>query len=176
MHVAVADSRDFDAVCSVIDECRAALEARQLFQWDDKYPGRSFFRDAIEARNLLVLIESDRICGTAVVDGNEALEWASVAWQHRDAPFLVIHAFAIAPRVQGRGCGNSLLAFCEGVARKRGCKSIRIDVFPENADAVRFYERRGYAFRGSVRFTFKPVGHQTYYCYEKSLPAPGGPA
>lgn len=176
MRVTVARPGDLDAVCGIVDACRAALEARGLFQWDARYPSRAFFRDAIASANLFALIEEERISGVAVLDGNQPPEWASAAWRGRDAPFLVVHAFAIAPRIQSRGCGTLLLAACEDVARDRGCASIRIDVFSENAGALRFYERHGYTFRGEVRFAFKPAGHQTYFCYEKSLQAPGSVA
>ena len=82
---------------------------------------------------------------------------------------MVIHAFAISPAMQGLSQGKYLLAFCEDVAKKRGCNSIRIDVFSENSASLKFWERSGYSFRGEIRFASKPAGHQRYFCYEKSL-------
>jgi ribosomal protein S18 acetylase RimI-like enzyme len=71
--------------------------------------------------------------------------------------------------VQGRGHGRTLLNYCEEFAKKRSYTSIRLDAFAENSTELQFYERHGYIFRGEVRFAFKPVGHQRYCCYEKSL-------
>lgn len=169
VRVAAAGPDDFDAAWAIIGACRAALEARGLPQWNDEYPSRAFFRQALAAGNLFVLSDGGGISGVAVLDGSQPPEWSAAAWEHRDGPFLVIHAFAIAPGKQAGGYGNSLLMFCEGVARKRGCESIRIDAFSENAGALRFWERHGYRFRGEVRFASKPAGHQRYRCYEKSL-------
>lgn len=174
MRAAAADPDDLDAACAVIGECRKALEARGLLQWDAEYPGRGFFQEALTAGNLFVLSDAEGISGVAVLDGFQPPEWSSAAWNHRDGPFLVIHAFAVAPRVQRCGHGKLLLACCEDVARKRGCGSIRIDAFSENSGALRFWEQHGYRFRGEVRFASKPAGHQRYYCYEKSLEQQGG--
>lgn len=175
MRVAAASPDDLDAAWAIICECRAALEARGLLQWNAEYPSRAFFRDALAAGNLFVLSDREGICGVAVLDGSQPPEWSAAAWEHRDGPFLVIHAFAVAPAKQGGGYGHSLLTACEEVAGKRGCESIRIDAFSENAGALRFWERHGYCFRGEVRFTSKPAGHQQYHCYEKSLGQQGRP-
>ena len=58
-------------------------------------------------------------------------------------------------------------SYCELLAGRQGYDVIRLDAFSENPDALRFYERRGYKFRGRVRFVCKPEGHQEYICYEK---------
>lgn len=138
-------------------------------QWDARYPSRSFFRAAIAAGNLFVLFDEKEIRGLAVLDGDQPPEWSSADWVCRNGSFMVIHAFAISPDVQGRGHGKYLLAFCEDVAMKRGCSSIRIDAFSENSRALKFWERSGYSFRGEIRFASKPADHQSYFCYEKLL-------
>ncbi len=172
MHAAAAGPDDLDGALAIIDGCRAALEAQGLLQWTAEYPSRAFFQEALAAGNLFVLSDREGVAGVAVLDGSQPPEWSSAAWQHRDAPFQVIHAFAIAPHAQRGGYGKLLLAFCEDVARTRGCRSIRIDAFSENAGALRFWERHGYRFRGEVRFASKPARHQRYGCYEKLLERP----
>ena len=174
MHVDAAGPDDLDASCKVIDACRNALETQGLLQWDAQYPSRSFFGEAMVAGNLFGLSDAGTIGGVAVLDASQPPEWSSAAWSHQEGAFLVIHAFAIAPHLQGRGHGEFLLAFCEDVARRRGCRSIRIDAFSENSGVLRFWKRHGYGFRGEVRFASKPAGHQRYYCYEKSLAQQSG--
>lgn len=170
MHAAPAGAADVEGCCAVITECRSALQARGLFQWDEQYPSRAFFEEASVLGNLLALFGGPIVRGVAVLDGTQPPEWSSAAWQYGHAPFLVIHAFAVSPSLQARGHGTLLLAYCEQVAAARGAHSIRIDSFPENAAACRFWERHGYRFRGEVRFASKPAGHQRYHCYEKRLP------
>lgn len=169
MRVIAAGMNALDAACALILECRQALESRGLQQWDARYPDRSFFQEAIVHGQLFVLSDEGQISGVVVLDERQAPEWASVDWQGQDGAVLVIHAFAISPRVQGRGHGAALLEFCEDFAGTRNYTGIRLDAFSENTGALRFYERHGYAYRGEVRFAFKPEGHQQYHCYEKSL-------
>lgn len=169
LRVAPANTHDLDAAFAVIAACREALDAQGLFQWDPRYPDRPFFRDAIAKGRLFALFEQLRIVGVVVLDEWQPPEWGPVAWVAATG-FLVIHAFAIEPRVQGRGYAKVLLAFCERFAAEQHRTSIHLDVFPENTAAVRFYERHGYSLRGEVRFDSKPVGHQQYRCYEKLIP------
>lgn len=167
--IAPAGADELDAACAVIAACREALEAQGLFQWDARYPGRAFFRDAIAQGHLFALFEQARIVGVVVMDVRQPPEWAPVTWVAATG-FLVIHAFAIAPHAQGRGYAKELLAFCERYAAEHHHTSIHLDVFPENTLALQFYERHGYSLRGEVRFASKPAGHQQYRCYEKLLP------
>ena len=169
MRIAAANENDLDAAFAIIGACRKALEARGLLQWDAQYPNRTFFAEAIAKRNLFVLRDEDRIKGVVVLNEWQPPEWGAADWHEQEAHPLVIHAFAIAPQIQGNGHGRALLKFCEDFARDHGYTSIRLDAFPKNTIASRFYERHGYVFRGAIHFASKPVGHQEYFCYEKSL-------
>jgi ribosomal protein S18 acetylase RimI-like enzyme len=169
MQIAAVEGNDLDAAYTVLLECSRALEAQGLMQWDPQYPSRSFFGEAVANNSLFALSDSRRICGVVVLNESQPLEWSAAAWRVQEPPFLVIHAFAIAPSLQGRGLGKHLLRFCEAWAKERSYTSIRLDAFSENSTALRFYERQDYVFRGEVQFASKPLGHQRYYCYEKSL-------
>lgn len=46
---------------------------------------------------------------------------------------------------RGRGLGARLLTEAETLARKAGCRELRVTVFAENQGARRFYARAGYA-------------------------------
>jgi ribosomal protein S18 acetylase RimI-like enzyme len=169
MQITEASANDLDAAYTIVVESRLSLEAQGLMQWDPLYPSQSFFADAAADGSLFVLWVSGRICGVVVLNELQAPEWNVATWQEKRPPFLVIHAFAISPYVQGRGYGRQLLHFCEDFARERSYTSIRLDAFSENSAALRFYEKQSYVFRGEVQFASKPVSHQRYYCYEKSL-------
>jgi len=169
MQIAEASANDLDPAYSVLLECRRSLEAQGLMQWDPQYPSRSFFSDAIATKSLFAFTDNGRICGVVVLNESQPPEWSAAAWHVQEPPFLVIHAFAIYPQLQGRGYGKHLLRFCETLARERSYTSIRLDAFSENSAALRFYEQQGYVFTGEVQFASKPVNHQRYCCYEKSL-------
>lgn len=169
MQVAAATASVLDDSYAVVAECRLALAAQGIFQWDEQYPGYAFFKKAIAAGTLFALSDRGRIRGVAVLNESEAPEWRAVAWEDVAGHPLAIHALAIAPSVQGRGYGRTLLTFCEQFAIDSRHTSIRLDAFSENRVALSLYERHGYQQRGSVRFASKPLGHQRYCCYEKLL-------
>lgn len=56
-------------------------------------------------------------------------------------------AVAVYPEHRGRGIGTRLIAEAEGAARAQGFAEMSLTVFAENVDAVRLYERLGYAER-----------------------------
>lgn len=169
MQIEAVERNGLNAAYSILLECNRALEAQGLMQWDSQYPSRAFFGDAITDKSLFALSDNRRMCGVVVLNESQPPEWSAAAWHIQEPPFLVIHAFAIAPNLQGRGLGQHLLHFCEARATERNYTSIRLDAFSENSAAVRFYEHQGYVFRGEVQFASKPPGHQRYYCYEKAV-------
>jgi ribosomal protein S18 acetylase RimI-like enzyme len=83
-----------------------------------------------------------------------------------------IHMHAVAPRLRGRGVGESLYrAFCSRAAR-RGCRRVRALAAPDRAASRRFHERLGFAG------TWSP-GHlgpgADRYVYERDLPLDAAP-
>lgn len=169
MNIVEAGPADIGDICAVLLDCRLDLEARSLLQWDAHYPSRSFVSDAVARKTQFVFFDGGRIDGVVVLDEVQVPEWRTVTWGVQAPPFLVVHTLAIAPRCQGRGYGGRLLRFGETMASEHGYSSIRLDVSSENVEALRFYERQGYVLCGQVRFAFKPIGHQVYFCYEKPL-------
>jgi ribosomal protein S18 acetylase RimI-like enzyme len=52
---------------------------------------------------------------------------------------------AVAPPFRGRGYGRQILAHAEELLRQRGCPKINLQVRPDNASAIHFYQRLGFA-------------------------------
>lgn len=169
MQIAAVEAGRLDAAYDVVIECRLALAACGLFQWDERYPSRSFFHAAAAVGTLFALSDKEQIQGVVVLDESQASEWSAIAWRDSAGRPLIIHALAVAPSAQGRGHGRTLLTYCEEFATGGGYTSIRLDAFSENHAALSLYERHGYQRRGSIRFASKPLGHQKYYCYEKTF-------
>ena len=92
---------------------------------------------------LLVAIEDGRVVGFAAVQCKVANEDAD------EAPydFALISDLGVNESHRGRGIGRALIAACEGVARKRGARWLRIAVLGQNAVARGLYERCGFADR-----------------------------
>jgi ribosomal-protein-alanine acetyltransferase len=78
-----------------------------------------------------------------------------------------LYSIAVAAAVRGQGVGERLLADAERQAKRSGAAFLRLEVRPDNAGAIRLYERRSY----------RPIGiYRHYYAdgsdalrYEKAL-------
>lgn len=167
-----ATEAEIDAVTKIVDQCRDELMGRGILQWDAQYPNREFFRKATADNTLFILTSADVVYGGVVLDECQAQEWENVEWQETGGKSLVVHSLAVLPSAHGRGLGAAMLGYCEAFAHDAGYLSLRLDAFSGNAAALRFYVRHGYLFQGEIDLTFKPVGHQKYFCYEKLLVQP----
>ena len=54
-----------------------------------------------------------------------------------------VETLAVLPEVRGQGIGTALLDRVDAELARIGVRDLRIAVVPANADALRFYERRG---------------------------------
>ena len=77
----------------------------------------------------------------------------------------------VTPAWRGRGVAQALLARLEGLARRQGFGLLRLETGIYQAEAVRLYERAGFARRAA----FGPYRDDgVSLCYEKAL-APAAP-
>ncbi len=63
-----------------------------------------------------------------------------------------VHGIATAPEFQGRGLSPKLMVLAEERAIKAGASEICLLVVDTNQNAIRFYEKRGYAVTASEPF------------------------
>ncbi|MFD3448229.1 GNAT family N-acetyltransferase [Microbacteriaceae bacterium 4G12] len=167
--IVLARREDVNSVDQLFINCKTELLNKNIFQWDDSYPNRSYVEESIEEEELFILKRNEKVIGAVVLNEWQSSEWEVIPWQHQDGMYLIIHAFCIDPMYQGQGLAKLFLQFWEQYAKEHGYNGIRLDAFSGNAVALRFYETNGYIKRGEVEFPFKPKGHQTYYCYEKVM-------
>jgi ribosomal protein S18 acetylase RimI-like enzyme len=81
-----------------------------------------------------------------------------------------LYSIAVAPRLMGRGLGQTLLAATEAAARSRNCRAVRLEVAVHNAGAIRVYEKAGYCLRGRAACYYEDGGDALRY--EKMLVPP----
>lgn len=90
-----------------------------------------------------------------------------------------INALAVFAEWQNKGVGSGLLSAAEGSARDAGFNEMSIQVFSQNASALRLYERCGYVrvasapvllhpcpphYTGDVLLLKKPLEQQSRWC------------
>jgi ribosomal protein S18 acetylase RimI-like enzyme len=68
--------------------------------------------------------------------------------------YAEVYSMSVAEDARGRGIGTQLLDFVERELVARGIHDLKIAVMVGNADALRFYERRGMAAAELVLYRF----------------------
>ena len=75
---------------------------------------------------------------------------------------LEVVRFYVAPAHHGRGVAQSLMRACEAVAWESGCDVLWLQAWQEAAQALRFYEKAGFAPHGTAVFQFGERVDQDY--------------
>lgn len=172
MKVVKGEARHVDPAWTVMERCRAALDAAGIHQWDSVYPTRATVHDDVR-RGALYVLEDDagRCLGCVALDQTQPAEYRELAWT-TDEPALVVHRLCIDPALQGRRLAHELMAFAEAHAAASGCASLRLDAYTGNPRSGQLYRRRGYREVGQVRF---PRRDLPFWCFELAVGRPARP-
>ncbi|MFE2539544.1 GNAT family N-acetyltransferase [Actinacidiphila glaucinigra] len=93
-----------------------------------------------------------RVDNLVATDGGEVTGWAALGpyrGEPDDAEVGELYAIYVRPDRIGRGTGRALMAAVRARAGERGFRSLRLWVLADNAQALRFYERAGFAPDGT---------------------------
>lgn len=102
----------------------------------------------MSARFLTLVNDSNYTLFLAFKD-EVAIGKAHICWQEESTRFADI---AITPRLQGRGFGNALLAYCINYALSISPLPITLDVETNNQNALRLYTRLGFEVSNAYDF------------------------
>lgn len=116
---------------------------------------RHFVRSA--SADLIVATRKDQVCGYALV------------LYRRGTSVARVYSIAVAEDMRGHGLGEALMNECEEQSRRRDALFLRLEVRPDNAVAIRFYERLGYRAFGRILDYYED--HADALRLEKSLVA-----
>jgi ribosomal protein S18 acetylase RimI-like enzyme len=90
-------------------------------------------------------------------------EYNSVNWNYIDnGKPLIIHRLAVKSSFQGQGIAKKIIQFAENHAKNNGYRTIRLDAFSKNRQALGLYEKLEYKYAGDVLFR-KGV----FVCFDK---------
>lgn len=164
---------DLDAVEALYNNVTDALEQGVNYPGWAKgiYPTREDAMDGLN-NNSLFLVRRDGIAAGAItLNHTQNAAYSSVKWQYEgdDQDIFVIHTLAVHPSYTKSGIGRQLLAFAESYGRQKGIKSIRLDVYENNAPAIKLYESSGYRYVGMADLGLGSSGLNWFRLYEKCL-------
>lgn len=138
-----------------------------------KRPGYEDLQAAIAHGDMLLaeLPGFDGLAGACVIDCNAAKGYEDVPWELScaEGEAFCLHLFCIHPELAGKGLGSAFLARVEDEARRRGARSIRLDVLPNNVPAQRLYLRCGYRDHGFHHLFYGEGLLTDFYLMEKVL-------
>jgi diamine N-acetyltransferase len=106
----------------------------------------SHFRDPLASGGILVAELTGDLVGYAQIGLADIPEV-------RARPGAAIHRLYVDAPYQGRGLGSRLLAAALGRPELSGAPRVYVQVWEENAGAIRFYERFGFRTIGRTQFT-----------------------
>lgn len=149
--------------CHEADVAAVGAFYDQVVQWLDEhinypkwmyriYPSEKWAREMTAAGAQYICTDNQKLIAAFVLNDDPQGNYQKGRWS-RDLPdgsYMVLHALAIAPEMQGRGIGAKIVRFCEEKAKAEGYKALRVDIVPGNLPARRLYEKSGFRYAGDV--------------------------
>lgn len=97
------------------------------------------FLNEIKNRNLYVAVMEGQVIGYALL--NIRLRQGDGLVRSR---ILEVVEFCVEEMLRGHGIGKAMMADIRALARAFRCDSLRLSVYPQNDDAVAFYQKCGF--------------------------------
>lgn len=164
---------DLDAIEQLYNDATDALETGINYPGWKKgiYPIREDAAESINDNSLFVARNDKDIIGSIILNHHPEENYNSVKWQYdgdyRDV--LVVHTLVIHPAFTKLGIGRQLMGFANSFGLQNGIKSIRLDVYENNAPAIKLYESCGYQYVAKIDLGLSRSGLDWFRLYEKLL-------
>lgn len=117
------------------------------------YPTIKVPESKIPLGTMYVLEEDGKICGSMVLNKEQAEVYRQIKWKYpaNDDEVLVVHTLCIPPSKAGRGYGRQMAEYAKKFAKKQGCKVMRIDTYVHNEPAKGLYTKCGFRLAGTAK-------------------------
>lgn len=169
----LAQVADFSAVRAFYDQLIDDLMKQPYHpMWEkDGHPADSYLREAIESGELWLAESENAIAGAMVVNSAANDGYKQVPWQVEAAPeeVVIVHAFGVSTRHQGRGLGSAMMREVMAQARAAGKKAIRLDLIDFNRPIEKVYLSLGFTKCAELELYYEEVGWQLFHMFEYVL-------
>ena len=91
-----------DEVFQVYKEATKIMNANNIYQWSENYPGREDIEKDIQSGNLYVLTSEGEIVACVVLDQHQEPEYDHIPWEDSSGRFLVVHRLCVNPNARKR--------------------------------------------------------------------------
>lgn len=154
----------------------AQIELILTFEYDakwrkDVYPTRDFMEDSIEAGEMFIGLEDDKIIAAMVVNHGYNEGYKKAKWQveAKDDEIMVIHILAVLLSLGKKGLGKEMVQYAIDYARANDQKVMRLDVLKGNVPAERLYPKMGFKFIEEQVLYYEDTDWMAFELYELVL-------
>lgn len=143
--IRLAQKEDYEAI--------NALRAPVCALHANSYPAvfKPVFAQDHQERVLKMLENPEQYAVFVAEEGGALLGFAMVEYVKREETnsMYAVHAahimeIGVDEKAQGKGVGTALIQAVKAAAKSRGCRSIQLDVWELNKNALHFYEKLGF--------------------------------
>ena len=99
----------------------------------------TYFLEQVKNRNLYVAVLEGQVVGYALLSIRIRQGEGLVS-----SRILEIQEFCVEEMLRGHGIGKAMMADIRALAKAFRCDSLRLSVYPQNDDAVGFYQKCGF--------------------------------
>ncbi len=164
---------DIDMLEQFYNELNDYLERGENFPGWKKgiYPTRECAQEGVDEGNLYIAWDNGRIAGSIILNHKQEAAYDTVEWDSEcdDGDVYVIHTFAVHPDYMKKGIGRLLMEHAINECSRLQGKYIRLDVTQKNVPAIRFYEKMGFQYVGTVDLGLGEYGLPWFKLYEMKI-------
>lgn len=106
------------------------------------------FRQGLEAGSLYVARRENQVVGYVTIKIRD-YDWAGMVPRR----VLFLDELCVAQDHRRQGIGRAMMAALRELARAEGCTGMQLGVYPQNREAVAFYEACGFALQSVTMST-----------------------
>ena len=161
-----AEISHLEKIMDMYDSCVAGMIKKNIDQWDETYPNKEVIKEDVKRKTYFIAIIDQEIIGGINIDQEQDPTYLTINWEDKTASFLVVHRLGVKEEFWNKKIGKKLMRFAEDLVVEKNLKSIRLDTYSNNPQAINFYKKLGYKQLGSINL--KP-NKKHYYCFEKLL-------
>ncbi len=155
MPLRLAEISDLPAIMSIVEQCQHLLKSRGVDQWQDGYPSREVITSDITQQRGYLYIYNESIVAYVVLSfgREEAYDYLRGGeWLTSAEEYLTIHRMAVAESARGQNLASKIFADSFEIARKRGCRTVRVDTHRDNRVMLRRFNELGFVYCGVVEY------------------------
>ena len=142
-----AQKDDFETIEKLYTELEedAVLYQPEHFVFSKKGQRSQQLEEILKSENQIMLVaeDTDNVIGFAHVTFAHAKEVSCLKQQTN----IYLQDLVVTKKLRSRGTGTLLLNAAKEYGKEKGADFFRTQVFPQNKDGLRFYERNGFSLK-----------------------------